>query len=73
MIAMLGMYDMPEVQAANDRFWGLIRAHLGYGPEQLTRDADVWQVWLDPELVLAQTCGMPYRTRLHGRVQLVGT
>lgn len=70
---MLGMYDMPEVQAANDRFWGLIRAHLGYGPEQLTRDADVWQVWLDPELVLAQTCGMPYRTRLHGRVQLVGT
>ena len=70
---MLGMYDMPAVQAANDRFWSLIRAHLGYGPERLTRDGDVWEVWQDPNLVLAQTCGMPFRTRLHGQVQLVGT
>lgn len=70
---MLGMYDMPATQDANDRFWTLIRNHLGYGPQHLTRDRDVWDVWLDPDLVLAQTCGMPYRTRLHGQVQLVGT
>nr|WP_152457568.1 PhnD/SsuA/transferrin family substrate-binding protein [Ruegeria sp. THAF33] len=73
MIAMLGMYDMPALQAANDRFWNLIRAQLGSGPEHLTRDKDVWTVWRDPKLILAQTCGMPFRTRLHGHVQLVGT
>ncbi|MCE8510342.1 PhnD/SsuA/transferrin family substrate-binding protein [Ruegeria pomeroyi] len=73
MTAMLGMYDMPPLRAANDRFWALIRAELGYGPETLDRTRDVWAIWRDPELVLAQTCGMPYRTRLHGHVQLVGT
>ena len=73
MIVMLGMYDMPALQSANDRFWTLIRSHLGYGPGRLTRDTDVWQVWLNPDLIFAQTCGMPYRTRLHGHVQLVGT
>lgn len=73
MTAMLGMYDMPPLQAANDRFWSAIRANLGFGPEKLDRDSDVWDVWQNPELVLAQTCGMPYRTRLHCKVQLVGT
>ncbi len=73
MIAMLGMYDMPALQPANDRFWTLIREHLGYGPDQLTRNADFWEVWLSPNLTFAQTCGMPYRTRLHDKVQLVGT
>ena len=31
------------------------------------------KVWNDPVLVLSQTCGLPYRTRLHGKVGLVGT
>ncbi|CUJ91500.1 phosphate/phosphite/phosphonate ABC transporters, periplasmic binding protein [Ruegeria denitrificans] len=73
MIAMLGMYDMPALQSANDRFWALIRGNLGYGPDRLTRGADFWEVWQHPNLTFAQTCGMPYRTRLHGKVQLVGT
>ncbi|WP_170548217.1 PhnD/SsuA/transferrin family substrate-binding protein [Ruegeria atlantica] len=73
MIAMLGMYDMPALQPANDRLWALIRDHLGFGPDQLTRDTDFWDVWQHPDLTFAQTCGMPYRTRLHGNVQLVGT
>ncbi|MCA0928585.1 phosphate/phosphite/phosphonate ABC transporter substrate-binding protein [Ruegeria profundi] len=73
MIAMLGMYDMPPLQDANDRFWALIRTHLGFGPDHLTRDVDMWDVWLSSDLTFAQTCGMPYRTRLHGKVQLVGT
>nr|WP_217359488.1 PhnD/SsuA/transferrin family substrate-binding protein [Ruegeria arenilitoris] len=70
---MLGMYDMPALQLANDRFWTLIRDRLGFGPNHLTRDADFWEVWRHPELIFAQTCGMPYRTNLHGNVQLVGT
>ncbi len=73
MTAMLGMYDMPALQSANDRFWSLIRSHLEIGPMWLDRSRDFWEIWQDPDLVLAQTCGMPYRTRLHGRVQLVGT
>jgi len=73
MIAMLGMYDMPALQDANDRFWQAIRAHLGFGPEYLSRDRDFLEMWRSPDLVLAQTCGMPYRTRLHGSVSLIGT
>ncbi len=73
MIAMLGMYDMPAIQSANDRYWALIRDHLGIGPDALTRDVDPWQIWQASDLVLAQTCGLPYRTRLHQYVTLVGT
>jgi ABC-type phosphate/phosphonate transport system substrate-binding protein len=68
------MYDRPETVAANDRFWNEIKAQLGEGPDALTRGlADYWPVWQSPELLFSQTCGMPYRTRLHGTVQLVGT
>ncbi len=73
MTAMLGMYDMPALQSANDRFWTSIRARLGDGPENLNRSDDFWDIWQNPDLIFAQTCGMPYRTRLHGNVQLVGT
>ncbi|MDC0660686.1 PhnD/SsuA/transferrin family substrate-binding protein [Leisingera sp. SS27] len=73
MIAHLGMYDRPETAVANDRFWAGIRKHLGSGPDQLTRDADFWRVWKSPDLLLSQTCGCPYRTRLYGEVELVGT
>ena len=73
MIASLGMYDMPPIRPCNDRFWRAIRARLGRGPECLTWDRDLWTIWRAPDLVLAQTCGMPYRTALHGEVALVGT
>lgn len=73
MIAALGMYDMPELQAANDRFWALIRAELGYGPIRLARTDTPFDIWKSPDLVFAQTCGMPYRTVLHPKVLLVGT
>lgn len=71
MIASLPMYDRPEAAAANDRFWQAVRAALGHGPERLTRGGDPWDHWQSPDLLLSQTCGYPYRTRLHGRVQLV--
>ncbi|WIY25373.1 phosphate/phosphite/phosphonate ABC transporter substrate-binding protein [Parasedimentitalea psychrophila] len=73
MIAHLGMYDRPETAAANDAFWSAIQAQLGCGPETLTRGADFWQVWRSPDLLLSQTCGMPYRSRLYSEVQLVGS
>ncbi len=67
------MYDMPALQGANDRLWRAIRARLGYGPEGLTRGVDFWEVWTSPELLLSQTCGLPYRARLHRQVALIGT
>ena len=73
MIAMLGMYDMPAIQPVNDRYWQAIRDHLGHGPVQLTRDMDYFEMWESPDLVLGQTCGLPYRSRLHDRVQKIAT
>lgn len=78
MIASLGMYDPPPLQAANDRLWQLIRAGLRRrglnAPEALTRGEDAyWPAWQSPALVLSQTCGLPFRARLHQRVTLIGT
>lgn len=73
MIAWLGMYDMPALRAAHDRLWEAMRETLGYGPDRLTREGDPWEIWRSPDLLLAQTCGMPLRTRLYGHVTLVAT
>ena len=70
MIATLPMYDRPETQAANDRFWALIHAYLPDAPELLTRDG---YHWLDPDLVLSQTCSLPYRTGLQDSVLIIAT
>ncbi|MGK7653467.1 phosphate/phosphite/phosphonate ABC transporter substrate-binding protein [Roseovarius sp. B08] len=73
MIASLPMYDRPELRTETDRFWQAIRESLGHGPDHLTRGGDPWDDWQSPDLLLSQTCGYPYRARLHGRVALVGT
>jgi ABC-type phosphate/phosphonate transport system substrate-binding protein len=78
MIASLPMYDMQPVIAANDRLWDAIRDGLRArgmaAPAALLRGLDdLLAHWLAPDLVLSQTCGMPYRTRLHGKVTLIGT
>ena len=78
MIAAFGMYDRPETAAAHDALWNLIRDGLrsgGYdGPEALTRgDGAYWPAWESPNLLIAQTCGLPYRARLHEKVTLIGT
>ena len=76
MIASLPMYDPAPLRAANDAFWGLIRDRLRTqgmaAPQALTRTGALWDHWTDPSLVLSQTCGFPYRARLHGQVTLVG-
>ncbi len=74
MIASLPMYDWPEIRADHDIYWQAILAQLGSGPAALTRDTgDLLSHWQRPDLLLSQTCGMPLRTRLHGKVTLVGT
>jgi len=78
MIASLGMYDRAEVQPSNDRLWALIRDGLraaGFAaPDALTRgEGAYWPAWEASDLVLSQTCGFPYRAKLHGKVTLIGT
>lgn len=78
MIASLGMYDRAECQPANDRLWALIRDGLRAAgidaPDTLTRGAGAyWEAWESPDLLLSQTCGFPYRAKLHGKVTLIGT
>lgn len=70
MIATLPMYDRPETRDANDRFWNLIRQHLPDAPEALSRDG---MHWVDPDLILSQTCSLPYRTALQDDVAIVAT
>ena len=77
MIASLMMYARPELAEAHGRYWQLIRAELAKrgidNPKTLAQDTDEFEVWNHPELVLSQTCGMPYRLWLHDKVTLVGT
>ena len=78
MTASLPMYDRPETQAANDRLWAGVRDRLAVAgiaaPEGLLRGVwPLWDHWTDPGLVLSQTCGLPFRARLHGAVTLVAS
>lgn len=77
MIASLMMYAHPALKGPQGRYWGLIRDAMAArdidSPAELSNDADAMKVWRDPDLVLSQTCGMPYRLWLKDDVQLVGT
>ncbi|MEQ6249806.1 PhnD/SsuA/transferrin family substrate-binding protein [Sulfitobacter sp. HNIBRBA3233] len=77
MIASLMMYTHPAIDGALQRYWRAIRAGLRRrgidAPAALAQEGDPFAVWRAPDLVLGQTCGMPYRTRLHDMVHLVGT
>lgn len=77
MIANLMMYQRPQLEGAHARYWQLIRNALNAvgidAPETLSQQAQELFVWKHPELVLSQTCGMPYRMWLHEQVELVGT
>ena len=66
------MYDRPETRDAWDAFWNLTRLSLGCDAP-LSRNGDLWEQWRAPNLLLSQTCGLPYRAMLHSHVTLVGT
>ena len=70
------MYHRPELIEAHNIYWSLIRKHLAIAnidsPEKLSQDAGEMDVWLRPDLVFSQTCGMPYRTLIHDKVTLIG-
>lgn len=76
--ASLGMYDAPEFAAANDDYWSRVAARLRAAgvadvPARLTRCLPLDEIWADPGLLVAQTCGWPLMTTLAGRVAVVAT
>ncbi|MDB4602261.1 hypothetical protein OAH70_07240, partial [Flavobacteriaceae bacterium] len=77
MISSLRMYEFPEMQGALNNYWNLIHNELSdcgiQSPVSLDMTLNEQQAWLSPNLVLAQTCGMPYRKFLHKKVTLIGT
>ncbi|WP_162916813.1 phosphate/phosphite/phosphonate ABC transporter substrate-binding protein [Dongia deserti] len=78
MRAMISLYDMPERRAAIDAWWaGLVRhwraAGLSDIPETAGMPADLYELWLAPDLFIAQTCGYPLTHKLKDRVTLVAT
>ena len=63
MIAALPMYDWPEAQLVNDRFWTAVADRFSVNgieaPATLTRGRAPENIWTDPDLLLAQTGGLP--------------
>ena len=71
------MYDWPEIRAATDALWRAVRvaaARRGLDlPTTLDRSRRPFDLWTDPTLALGQTCGLPFITRLRGKVRLLAT
>lgn len=76
-VASLPMYDHPAARWATDALWAALAAALRErgvaAPGRLDRRPAYAEVWTEPALLLSQTCGYPYATRLRGRVRLVAT
>ena len=78
MIASLPMYDRPETEDAFDLLWAKIRNKLldtGISaPERLVRGhGATMTAWTEKKLLISQTCGLPFRKFLLGKVSLIGT
>ena len=78
-LASLAMYrDPPVIAEATRGLWAFVRERLRAAgmadvPEALDESVAHDAAWLDPRLLLAQTCGYPLATRLAGRVRVVAT
>lgn len=76
-VAALPMYDWPGLRRANDALWRALAVALkdrGFEtPTALERSLPELEIWRNPDLLVAQTCGYPLVSQLLGRVRLVAT
>lgn len=78
-LASLAMYAAPPPLAdATRQLWahlrdGLRAAGIAAVPDALDETIGHAAAWLDPQLLLAQTCGYPFVRSLRGRVRLIAT
>ncbi len=77
LIGSLPMYDWPQVRHETDAYWQALRYVLveqGFDVDAaLNRHNTPLDTWLSPNLILSQTCGLPYVTTLKRHVALWGT
>ncbi|MEH6405352.1 MAG: PhnD/SsuA/transferrin family substrate-binding protein [Sneathiella sp.] len=73
----LPMYDWPELHAFNDLFFTQLKESFKEQKlevsDKLDRNREERASWQDKDLLLSQTCGLPFVTFLKGKVSLVGT
>lgn len=71
------MYLNAATHDAYDRFWAAwannMRERGIDAPMHLTKSDDVEAAWSDPDLLVSQTCGYPYASKLRGQVRLIAT
>lgn len=67
------MYDVPANRSAHLRLWQVFQDLVPTAPELSFPGDNLMAEWLSPALFLSQTCGLPFRAKLHGLVQLVAT
>jgi len=77
-IAVLRMYDLPEIRQATDAVWQAIAerlraAGLADVPSSLARHIDHHESWRRPELLLGQSCGYPALTGFKDALRIVAT
>jgi len=73
----LPMYNLPEMQEANARFWRALRgllleAGLGDVPEKLVFERGPVPARLEADLLFSQTCGYPLETVFKGQAIRLG-
>ena len=77
MFASLPMYHRAETAATLDAIWEAMRNSIAraglVAPLKLDQSKVGIDAWLRPDMVLSQTCGMPFRKKLYPDVVLVGT
>jgi ABC-type phosphate/phosphonate transport system substrate-binding protein len=77
-IAVLPMYDFPELHDAHDSLWTalsrrMIEAGVEQTPPQLTRHLDLLHAWGHPSLLFGQGCEYPLAESFADSVRLVAT
>lgn len=77
MIASLAMYEREQTKELLNTLWSYVQVELHAqgidAPNKLTKSAADLEFWARHDLVLSQTCGLPYRAALHDRVHLVAS
>jgi ABC-type phosphate/phosphonate transport system substrate-binding protein len=75
MIVDLSMYDWPGIRAETDAFWAGVARRLHEAgidaPAVLTRNLDEGVSWGNSDLLLGQTCGMPFVSGSCGEARVV--
>ena len=70
--ASLAMYPFEPLQPAWERLWSAVHELAPWTPASLRWDGDAHDHWTDPDCLVAQACGWPVVTSLHGHVEVVG-